>query len=115
MSEGVQLRRLPLRAAGVIGLGSATMYVIVLLGQESVPPLALFWLVIMGGAGILAWTAADSVIRGRVMARTAALGFFLVGLFSNPFFAVVFLIAVVLCLVGTANWDRAAGPADTGD
>ncbi|MFQ5522292.1 MAG: hypothetical protein ACE5F5_01770 [Acidimicrobiia bacterium] len=113
MPRPVQVRRLPLRTAGALGLASAGVYVIVLLGQESVPLLALFWLVVMGGAGILAWTASGSPDRGRVMARIAAAGFFLVGLFSNPFFAVVFLVAVVLCVVGSARLDRSAGPANT--
>ncbi len=89
---------------------SASVYVIVILGQESVPPLALFWLAVMGGAGILAWSAGDSPTRGRAMARMAAAGFFLVGLFSSPFFAVVFLVAVVLCVAGSARLGEPAGP-----
>jgi nicotinamide riboside transporter PnuC len=107
-TDPVEVRPVPLRVAGVIGLASAVVYFIVILGQDdrSLLPLALFWLAVMTGSALLAWYAGESEKRGRRMARTAAAGFFLVGLFTNPFFAVVFLVAVVLCVVGSARFEE---------
>ncbi|HIE21951.1 MAG TPA: hypothetical protein EYP73_05065 [Acidimicrobiia bacterium] len=105
-----EVRRIPLRVAGVIGLASAVVYLIVILGETDSPllTLAIFWLVVMIGSGLLAWYAVEAE-RGRMMARLAAGGFFLVGLFSNPVFAVVFLVAVVLCIVGSARLEGVQG------
>ena len=99
------LRRLPLRIAGVIGLASAVVYLAVLLGQEdtSLLPQAIFWFGVMLTAGLLAWFADRLEHRGRQSAIIAAGLFFVLGVFSNLVFAMVYLLTTVLSVAGFAG------------
>lgn len=101
-----QVRRLPLRIAGVIGLFSAVFYLAIILGQEDTSQMAqaVFWLVLMATAGILAWSADSSGTRARKQAVGAAAMFFVLGLFSSAeLFVVVFLTALVFSVLGFAG------------
>jgi FtsH-binding integral membrane protein len=91
-----------LRIAGAIGLGSVVVYVAVVAGQEdraSVPQ-AVFWVVVILGAGALAWFAERSSAHGRRMAMSAATMFFVVSVFSSGVFVAVYLTATVLTVLG---------------
>lgn len=96
------LRRLPLRIAGSIGLVASLIYLGGVLGQDDTTfmPQAIFWFLVMSGAGLTAWFADRSLRHGRRMAIGAAGAFFVVGLFSNVVFAVVFAIALVFAIAG---------------
>lgn len=99
------LRRLPLRIAGSIGLVASLIYLGGVLGQDDTTfiPQAVFWFLVMLGSGITAWFADRSMRNGRRMAIGAAGGFFVVSLFSNVVFAVVFAIALVFAIAGFAG------------
>jgi len=105
------LRRLPLRIAGIIGLAGAVFYLAVLLGQEdtSSRPQAIFWLGVMVTAGLLAWFADRFEHQGRRSAMIAAGLFFVLGVFSNPVFAVVYLLTTMLSVVGFAGTSPSSG------
>ena len=95
------LRPLPLKIAGVIGILSTAFYLAVAVGQEAGLGPAVFWVVLMATASLLAWYADE--FPGRRAAIVAAVLFFVLGVVSPDFFAVVFLLAVVLCFIGFAG------------
>ena len=99
------LRRLPLKIAGVIGIFSAAFHLAVLLGASNatVDAIAIVWIVIMFVAGVLAWTAPDTPAHGRRVAIGAAAGFFVVGLPAAPVFVAIFLVGMVLSIIGFAG------------
>ncbi len=105
------LRRMPLRIAGVIGLAGAVVYLAVVLGQEETSslPQAIFWLGVMVVAGLLAWFADRLEHRGRRSAMIAAGLFFVLGVFSNPVFAVVYLLTTMLSVAGFAGTSPSSG------
>lgn len=78
--------------AGVLGQDEATFL-----------PQALFWFAVMVSAGVVAWFADRSSENGRAMAIGAGVAFFVLALFSDVIFTVVFLIAVALVIVGLAT------------
>lgn len=82
------------------------------LGQEdtSYIPQAVFWFVVMFGAGVAAWLADRSLQNGRRMAIGAAGAFFVVGLFSTVVFSVLFVMALLFAVGGIAGTSR---PGDT--
>lgn len=101
MEPGPQVRGMPLKIAGIIGLVSAFIYLAGLIGQDDTTflPQAIFWFAVMVAAGLLAWFAAGG--KGRVMAVAAAALFFILGLFSGSWFAVaVYLAAFILSVIG---------------
>lgn len=111
MEQGIpQVRRLPLRIAGTIGLFSAVFYLAIIVGEEdtSLLPQAIFWLILMTTAGILAWSADHSVERGRAMAMGAAAIFFILGLLALEIFVIVFLVALVFSVLGFAGMGQAS-------
>ncbi len=111
MEQGIkQVRRLPLRIAGTIGLFSAVFYLAIILGQEDTSslPQAIFWLVLMTTAGILAWSADHYVERGRAMAMGAAAIFFILGLLALDVFVIIFLVALVFSVLGFAGMGQAS-------
>ena len=115
MEERVnELRRAPLRIAGVIGLGSALLYLAAVVGQDDTTalPQAVFWFAVMAAAGLLAWFADQSAHQGRRMAMIATGLFFVIGLLtqSTPF-VVIYLVAVVLSVLGFAG--TATAPEET--
>ena len=96
------LRPLPLKIAGVIGVFVMAFYLAVAIGDpEGIGP-AIFWVVLMGTAAVLAWFADQ--FEGKRAAYGAAALFFVLGILSPPLFAAVFLVAVVLCVVGFVNF-----------
>jgi MFS family permease len=99
------LRRLPLRIAGVIGLASAVVYLAVVLGQEDTSslPQAIFWLGVVLVAGFLAWFADRLEHQGRRSAMIAAGLFFVLGVFSNVVFVIVYLVSTLLSVAGFAG------------
>ena len=99
------LRRVPLRIAGVIGLASAVTYMAVVFGQDDTSslPQATFWLGVMFVAGFLAWFADRLEYQGRRSAMIAAGLFFVLGVFSNFVFAIVYLVSTLLSVVGFAG------------
>jgi hypothetical protein len=105
------LIRIPLRIAGIIGLASAVIYIGVALGQEdtSLLPQAFFWFGVMFTAGLLAWFADRLEQRGRRSAMIAAGLFFVVAVFSDTVFAMVYLLATVLSVAGFALTSRSSG------
>lgn len=98
------LRPIPLRIAGVIGILTTAFYLAVAVGQEAGVGPALFWLVVMAIASLLAWYAEE--FPGRRAAIAAAALFFVLGVVSPDFFAIVFLVAVVLCFIGFAGFSK---------
>jgi len=95
---------MPLKIAGAIGAFVTAYYLAVAVGQpEGVGP-AVFWLVMMATASLLAWFADQ--FPGRRAAITSAVLFFVLGILSPIFFAIVFLAAVILCMVGFLEFRR---------
>lgn len=105
------LRRMPLRAAGIIGSASAVIYAGIVLGQEdtSLFPQAIFWFGVMLTAGLLAWFADRLEHRGRRSAMTAAGLFVVLGVFSNTVFAVVYFVTTLLTVAGFAGTESSPG------
>ena len=98
-----EIRRLPLKIAGVIGFFSAALYLAVVLGQEDTTqlPLAIFWLIVMTAASALAWLSDGVPGRERQMAIGATIVFFVLAMFSSALFVVVvYLLATVLSAAG---------------
>lgn len=97
-------RRVPLKAAGAIGVVVSLVYLAGVLGQDDATflPQALFWFAVMAIAGVAAWLADRFPQHGRVMAIAAGVAFFVVALFSNVIFTVAFLIAAALIVIGLA-------------
>lgn len=108
-----KLRHIPLKIAGVIGLLSTAFYLAVAVGQETGVGPAALWLVMMASASLLAWFADE--FEGRRAAIVAAGLFFILGIASPPFFAVVFLVAVVLCVLGFVDFRPRADGRPEGD
>ena len=83
----------------------------VVLGQEETSslPQAIFWLGVMVVAGLLAWFADRLEHRGRRSAMIAAGLFFVLGVFSNPVFAVVYLLTTLLSVAGFAGTSPSSG------
>lgn len=110
-----ELRRLPLRIAGVIGMASALIYIAGVAGAEdtSQVPAAVAWFLVIMVAGATAWLADRSSKYGRNMAIGAAGVFFIVGVLSSTVFAVIYLIATVMTVLGFAGTSREGTPSDT--
>ena len=104
MEQAGRLRRIPLKAAGAIGVVSSLVYLAGVMGQEDATflPQALFWFAVMLCAGVVAWFADRSRQHGRLMAMASGVAFFVLALFSNIVFTIVFLLALVLVVVGLA-------------
>lgn len=98
MTASVEVRPLPLKIAGVIGILVSALYLAVAVGQDEGIGPALFWLVLMVTASLLAWFADQ--FQGRRAAIAAAVMFFVLGLLSPWILAIAFLVAVVFCMVG---------------
>lgn len=81
---------------------ASLVYLAGVLGQDEATflPQALFWFAVMASAGVAAWFADRSSQNGRAMAIGAGIAFFVLALFSNVVFTVVFLTAAVLVIVG---------------
>ncbi|MDX1469457.1 MAG: hypothetical protein R3258_08945 [Acidimicrobiia bacterium] len=103
-----ELRRLPLKIAGVIGIFSAAFHLAVLLGigGASESGLVVGLILLMFLAGVLAWVAPESSTHGRRIAMVAAGLFFLVGLPTESVFLYVFLVALVLSILGFAGVEK---------
>lgn len=71
---------------------------------DAVERVAIFWLVVMATAALLAWFADE--FQGRRAAVAAAVLFFILGILSPILFAVIFLVAVSLCVIGFVEWPR---------
>ena len=105
LEEADRLRGIPLKAAGAIGVVSSLVYLAGVLSQEDttyLPP-ALFWFAVMICAGVVAWLADRSREHGRRMAIASGVAFFVLALFSNVVFTIIFLVALVLVIVGLAS------------
>lgn len=102
------LRPLPLRVAGSIAVVASLVYLGGVLGQDDTRflPQATFWFLVMLITGITVWFADRSTVHGRKMAIGAAVSFFVLGVFSNVVFAVVFVVAVVLTVGGLSGTMR---------
>ena len=98
----LRLRSIPFKAAGAIGVVSSLVYLAGVLGQEDTAflPQALFWFAVMLSAGVVAWLADRSQQHGRRMAMASGVAFFVLALFSNIVFTIIFLVALVLVVVG---------------
>ncbi len=66
-------------------------------------PQAIFWLGVMLIAGFLAWFADRLEHQGRRSAMIAAGLFFVLGVFSNVVFAIVYLVSTLLSVAGFAG------------
>lgn len=97
-----EVRPVPLKIAGVIGMLTTALYLTVVLNQGDGFGPELFWLVLMATAALLAWYA--DRFAGRRGAMAAAAIFFVLGLVSPWVLAVAFLAAVVLCIVGFVDF-----------
>lgn len=100
-----ELRRTPLRIAGVIGMASALIYLGGVAGQDdtSQVPVAVAFAIVMIIAGVMAWVADRSGSRGRRVAMGSAGIFFVLGLLSGSVFSWIFLLGTVLCVAGFAG------------
>lgn len=92
------IRPIPLKIAGVIGVFVMAFYIATAVDRPAGLGLTVFWSVLMGVASLLAWFADQ--FEGKRVAYIAAGLFFVLGILSPPFFAAVFLVAVLLCFVG---------------
>lgn len=103
------LRRMPLKIAGVIGIFSAAFHLAILVGASgaSRDPAAIAWVVLMFVGGFLAWIAPDATSHGRRLAMGAAASFFIVGLPASTVFVVIFLGSLVLTIIGFAGIPKA--------
>lgn len=110
------LRKLPLRVAGLLGVIASLVYVAGILGQEDTEfvPQALFWFAIMLVAGASAWYADRSQRYGHMLARGAAVAYFVLGLVSNVIFMIGFVLALVLAVAGFAGTTRTGNDQETG-
>ena len=110
------LRRLPLRMAGLLGVIASLVYVAGILGQEDTTflPQALFWFAVMLLAGGSAWYADRSLRYGHLLARGAAVAYFVLGLVSNVIFMIGFVLALVLAVAGFAGTTRTGNDNQTG-
>lgn len=104
MDSTPNVRPLPLKIAGGIGMLATAFYLAVVVGHEDGVGPALFWLALMASAALLAWFADQ--FPGRRAAITAAGIFFVLGIFSPIFLALVFLLAVILCVIGFVDFAR---------
>lgn len=105
------LRPLPLKVAGSIAVVASLVYLGGVLGQDDTRflPQAFFWFFVMFAGGVMAWFADRSMEHGKRMAIGSAAVFFILGLFSNAVFAVVFVVAVALSVGGFAGTSRQGG------
>lgn len=86
-------------------------YLAVAVGQDAGLGPAIPWLVLMATASFLAWFADQ--FQGRRAAMAAAAIFFVLGIVSPIFFAIVFLVAVVLCVIGFVDFSRRWNETDS--
>lgn len=86
----------------MIGMFTFAFYLAVAVGQVAGVAPAVPWLVLMATASILSWFADQ--FQGRRAAVAAAAIFFVLGIVSPIFFAIVFLVAVVLCVIGFVDY-----------
>ncbi|MDH3463157.1 MAG: hypothetical protein OEM32_05990 [Acidimicrobiia bacterium] len=89
------------RGAGAIGIVTAVLYLALVIGagDDANFAIALGWLVLMGGAGILAWFADRAPARsGRRMMWAAFTLFFVIGVVSIYTIGILYLIASVLSI-----------------
>lgn len=110
-----EIRRLPVRIAGLAGVVAAFLYLAGILGQDDTEalPQAMFWFAVMMGAGLLAWFADRLADRARLSAVLAGGLFFVIAVFSNLVFATVFLVATALCVVGVVGVGAGGGEASS--
>lgn len=103
-AEAPAVRPIPLKIAAVIGVLVTAMYLAVAIGQpEGIGP-AIFWMVLIATASGLAWFADQ--FEGRTAAVVAAVIFFVLGILSAPLLAIIFLVAVLLCMVGFVRFPK---------
>lgn len=102
MELSPEVRPVPLKIAGVIGMLTSALYLTVVLNQGDGLGPELFWLVLMATGALLAWYA--NRFEGRRGAMAAAAIFFVLGLVSPWVLAVAFLIAVALCVAGFVDF-----------
>lgn len=69
-------------------------------GRGDIPSSGTVLVAVMASTGVAAWFADRSSQNGRAMAIGAGIAFFVLALFSNVVFTVVFLTAAVLVIVG---------------
>lgn len=102
LEQAGRLRRIPFKAAGAIGVVSSLVYMAGVMGQEdrAFLPQALFWFAVMLSAGVVAWFADRARQHRRRMAMASGVTFFVLALFSNVVFTIIFLVALVLVVVG---------------
>lgn len=110
------LRRLPLRMAGLLGVIASLVYIAGIRGQDDTTflPQALFWFSVMLLAGGSAWYADRSLRYGHVLARGAAVAYFVLGLVSNVVFMIGFVLALVLAVAGFAGTAKTGNDHETG-
>jgi hypothetical protein len=92
------------RSAGVVGLFNATLYLAVVIGQAEGGYVSEgSWFIAMVAAGLLAWFADRRAPPRDRRTTFVAMGlFFAIGVLSTLIFALFYLGAVVLCLIGLA-------------
>lgn len=96
MELSKEVRPLPLKIAGGLGLVITALYLAVAVEEGTGP--AIFWLILMASGAVLAWYAGQFEQRRAAMAAAGI--FFVLGLVSPIIIAVAFLVAVILCVAG---------------
>lgn len=92
------------RTSGLIGMTMAVLYLGIITGQEEGFTFwSIFWLIIMSGAGLVAWFADRAGwVTGRRMAIGSMIIFIVLAILLPPV-TFVFLGAAILSLLGFAG------------